>query len=217
MISGFVSRFFIFRNYLIAATAAILALTIFAGQYAFFPVDLYITLKVQQIHLPFFREIMLALTRLGNFYQAIISLILGCGLFWFYKKRAFAVGLLLSTMGITFISELLKIVVSRPRPDSLLINQVEIFSRNDSFPSGHVLFYIGFYGFLLFCAFTAIKSKVWRMIVPGLLVVMIGLIGLSRIYIGSHWFSDTLASYLIGSIWLYFMVLFFRKIEVRFK
>lgn len=214
MIAGFTGRFFIFRTYLVAATLGILVLTFFAKQYSFFPFDLYITREIQLINVPIFESLMMALTRLGNYYQAIISLVLGFGLLWYFKKREFAIGLFISTVGAVSIGEILKFIVGRPRPDAGLIHQVETFMRNDSFPSGHVLFYIGFYGFLLFGAFTLIKNKLWRSLLSGVLLFMISLIGVSRIYIGSHWFSDTLASYLIGSVWLYFMVLIFKKIEV---
>lgn len=215
MVSGFVSRVFIFRNYLIVIVMAISILTFFAKRYAFFPFDLYVTREVQLIQNPLFGGLMFGLTWLGNYYQAIFSLILGGGLFWYCKRRDFAVGLLISTTGLVGIGEVLKFIVGRPRPDAILIHRFESFMRNDSFPSGHVLYYMGFYGFLLFAAFTLIKNKIWRSLVSGLLLFMISLVGVSRIYIGSHWFSDTLASYLIGSIWLYSVILLFRKYALR--
>lgn len=214
MASGFVSRFFVFRNYLIIAVMAILVLTFFAKNYVFFPFDLYITREVQLIKNPVFGNLMWGLTWLGNYYQAIFSLILVGGLFWYFKKRDFAIGLLISATGLVGIGEVLKFIVGRPRPDADLVHQIETFTKNDSFPSGHVLYYMGFYGFLLFTVFTLIKNKLWRGVISGLLLFMISLIGLSRIYIGSHWFSDTLASYLMGSVWLYVVILIFRKIGV---
>lgn len=214
MTSGSYRRLLIFRGYLFIATIGILILTFFAKQYAFFPFDLMLTTQIQRFDNSLFNELMILLSWLGNQNQAIASLFLGCLGFWVFKKREYAFGLFISTTGAVLISEAIKLIVARPRPNPDLINQIETFVKADSFPSGHVLLYIGFYGFLLFSAFTLIKKSVLRYLVCGVLGLMVGFIGISRIYLGSHWFSDTLASYLIGSIWLYFMILLFRKIEV---
>ncbi len=215
MKSGFVGRILIFRNYLILATISILVLTFFAKQYEFFPFDLYITLQIQQIKFAAFESLMMFLSWLGNFYQAVTTLVIACLGLWYFKKKRMMSGLGISTLGAVAISEILKLIVSRPRPNSGLIHQVERFSKDDSFPSGHVLYFIGFYGFLLFLSFTLIKSKFWRNLVSGVLFLMIVFIGVSRIYMGSHWFSDTLGSYLVGSVWLYAVVFIFRKLGTR--
>ncbi len=214
MTSLLFKRFFVFRNYLFLAIIGILVLTFFAKQYEFFAFDLYITQTIQLINIPFFAELMLALSWLGNVYQTIISIAVAAAVFAFYRRRDLALGVLFSALGAVVISETLKVIVQRPRPDQNLIHQIEQFTRNDSFPSGHVLFYMGFYGFLLFAAFTFIKGKELRNMISGLLIILIGLIGTSRIYLGSHWFSDTLASYLIGSIWLYIVVLLFKRYQL---
>lgn len=215
MTSGFFSRFLDFHKVLILIIIGIAVLTAFAKHYAFFPFDLYVTREIQEINLPFFDLFMIFVSWFGNFYQTIFS-ILGCALVFFhFRRRDLAIGTLISAFGAVLISEAVKIIVSRPRPDPALIHQIEKFSRDDSFPSGHVLFFMGFYGFLLFLAYTQIKNQLWRKIISVGLFLWLILVGLSRIDLGSHWFSDTLASYLIGSVWLYFMILIFRKFRDR--
>lgn len=215
MTKGFVQRFFVFRNYLIVATLGILVLTFFAKQYAFFPFDLYLTKLIQQINIPVIEMLLLFLSWIGNPFQVVMSLIIFPAALFIYGKKKESLMLLVSAVGAVAISEVLKIIVLRPRPDGNLIHQVESFYRNDSFPSGHVLYFIGFFGFLMFLSFTLIRKKFWRNLISGILLLMLIMIGVSRIYLGSHWFSDTLASYLIGSIWLYFMVLLFRKYQLK--
>lgn len=215
MIAGFTKRFFIFRNYLIFALIVIFVLTFFAKHYAFFFFDLYITRFIQQINNPLIDQFLLFLSWLGNPPQVLMSLIIFPGALFIYGKRKEALMLLVSAIGAVGVSEIMKIIVLRPRPDAGLIHQVEKFFRNDSFPSGHVLYFIGFYGFLMFLSFTFIKKKLLRNLISGMLFLMLILIGVSRIYLGSHWFSDTLASYLIGSIWLYGMILIFRKYQLK--
>lgn len=209
-------RHYYFEIILFFVIIGISVLALFAKHYPYFPFDLYITREIQEINWPFFSSFMIFVSWFGNFYQTLFS-ILGCAIIFFYfKKKDLGIGVLISAFGAVLISEVLKIIISRPRPDPTLIHQIEKFSRDDSFPSGHVLFYMGFYGFLLFLAYTQIKHVLWRRIITAVLFVWLILVGVSRIDLGSHWFSDTLASYLIGSVWLYIMILIFKKFRARF-
>lgn len=210
-----IKRFFTFRNYLIPAIGVSLVLTFFAKQYAFFAFDLYITRQIQSIEIPVVNELLLFITWLGNSPQAIISLIAVMGAFFLYglKKESLMLGV--SAVGAVAISETLKVIVLRPRPDPVLINQIEKFFRADSFPSGHVLFFCGFYGFIMFLTYTKLRNKNLRNLLSGFFLWLIILVGISRVYLGSHWFSDTLAAYLIGSIWLYLVVVLYKKFEVQ--
>ncbi len=208
-------RLLIFRNYLILAIFAVTILTLFAKQYAFFSFDPYITKQIQQINLPVFESLLLFITWLGNFYQAIFTLIIFAGAFFIHGLKKESLILTLSTLGAVSISETLKLVVLRPRPDPLLVRQIETFYRSDSFPSGHVLFYMGFYGCLLFLTYLKIRKKSVRIFLMAILLGLVVLVGISRIYLGSHWFSDVLAAYLIGSAWLYFVILIYKRIHVK--
>lgn len=206
MVGGFFKRFFQFRLALIIIIAAILLLTFFAKQYAFFSFDLYITQEIQLLPRQFAGDILLFVSWLGNFFQVLTSVFIACGLLAYYRRWHLAAGLFISTIGAVAISETLKWLVGRPRPNPELIRQFEIFFRDDSFPSGHVLFAMGFYGFLLFVTYVLIRNKLLRSLITLVLIILIILMGLSRIYKGSHWFSDTLASYLIGTVWLYIVI-----------
>lgn len=211
----FFKKFFTFKNYFILVIVVIFVLIFFAKQFPFFPFDLYITKQIQLITTPVVEQLLLFVTWLGNFYKALFSLLIFSLALFIYGFRKESLILTMSTLGAVSISETLKLLVLRPRPDPLLIKQAEFFYRNDSFPSGHVLFFMGFYGFLMFLAFIKVrKSSVRNFLVGGLLGLII-LIGVSRIYLGSHWFSDVIGAYLIGGIWLYFVILIYKKIKVQ--
>lgn len=208
-------RRFRFEIILISIIAAIFVLTILAKNYPYFPFDLYITLQVQSINLPLFKELMLFISWLGNPAQVILSLaIFSIALFLTGLKKESWI-LIFSTLGAVGISEIFKVLVLRPRPDANLITQVESFYRSDSFPSGHVLFFCGFYGFLLFLTYTRIRKRNLRNMLTAFFLGLIILAGVSRIYLGSHWFSDVVGAYLIGSVWLYIVVLIFKKFKVQ--
>jgi undecaprenyl-diphosphatase len=117
--------------------------------------------------------------------------------------------------GVTILGAAIKLFVQRARPTSDLVN---VFSPlNDySFPSGHVLVFTAFLGFLCFLFFTLTPHS-WQRILG--IVVMIGLIvlvGISRIYLGQHWPSDVLGAYLFGSLWLTLTIYVYRWGKPRF-
>jgi undecaprenyl-diphosphatase len=85
-----------------------------------------------------------------------------------------------------------------------------------SFPSGHVMFYTGFFGFIWFLAFTLLKPSLTR----NLLLIFFGslvlLVGASRIYRGEHWASDVLGAYLLASLTLVVIIQIYRWGKNRF-
>lgn len=82
-----------------------------------------------------------------------------------------------------------------------------------SFPSGHVLNYLGVYGFLAYLAHTWIRPALIRRTVVGLLGSLLALVGPSRVYLGHHWFTDVTASYLLGLSWLISVTSLYRRVK----
>jgi undecaprenyl-diphosphatase len=93
----------------------------------------------------------------------------------------------------------IKLAIGRPRP---LDKLVEVFAPvvGNSFPSGHVMFYTVFFGFIFFLAWTRLPRSLLRALALVLSGGLVLLIGPSRIYLGAHWFSDVVAAHLIGLI-----------------
>ena len=207
-----------FRALLLVLIIVFAVLTYLAKLNPYFPFDLVITRSIQSINLAGFDLLMRFLTTLGNHPYWEILVFGSSIIFWLVKLKKEAIITLVSSIGVLTLSELIKRIVARPRPDGSLVIQIEHFTRPDSFPSGHVLFFMGFFGFLLFVVYSQ-KSSAYSRFKPGILrtflICLLGLllilIGISRIYLGAHWFSDTLGSYLLGIIWLYLMVYIYRK------
>ncbi len=101
----------------------------------------------------------------------------------------------------------------RPGPDFPEIRVAVARIGGTSFPSGHVLNYIGVYGFLAYLAFTWIQPASIRRVVVGMLGGLIALVGTSRVYLGHHWFTDVSASYLLGFSWLIGITSVYRKVK----
>jgi undecaprenyl-diphosphatase len=113
------------------------------------------------------------------------------------------------------ISASIKRAMGRPRPAPEEVRVIPGRLGGSSFPSGHVLIYTGVYGFLAFLIDTLVRPARIRRIATSLLVGMVALVGPSRIYLGHHWFTDTVASYLVGTSYLLAQMAMYRRVKTR--
>ncbi|MBI2022054.1 phosphatase PAP2 family protein [Candidatus Daviesbacteria bacterium] len=209
--STVLKRLFSSKNTLVFLSLSFALLAFFAKVYPYFAFDLLITKTIQYYNLTWFDFLMKLISKSGQTSIGFIILVIISLILLFLRKNKESVMLIISTVGITLLGSILKSLVARPRPDPMLVTQFEHFTKLDSFPSGHVIFAVGFYGFLAFLAYTIIKKGLMQKIIIGFSTTMILLMGFSRIYLGVHWFSDVLGSYLVGSVWLLLMVYFYQK------
>ncbi|MEO6350265.1 MAG: phosphatase PAP2 family protein [Candidatus Limnocylindrales bacterium] len=113
------------------------------------------------------------------------------------------------------ISTVVKGFVHRPRPLPEQVRVVLAPLGGSSFPSGHVLTYVGTYGFLAYLAYTLVRPPGVRWPMALGLVGMIGLVGPSRIYQGHHWPTDVAASYFLGTSYLIAVLALYRRFRAR--
>lgn len=114
--------------------------------------------------------------------------------------------LALSSLGLMF---LLKNAFNRERPEIPLLKE----AAGLSFPSGHALMSVTFYGLLIYIIFKTIQNKGMKWTLITLLILLIIVIGLTRVYLRVHYASDVIAGYCIGFLWLVFAIWFLNKIE----
>lgn len=115
------------------------------------------------------------------------------------KREALA--LLLVASGEFLLNGLIKWAIHRPRPTVADV-QVFGFVGGYSFPSGHVMFYTAFYGGLFLLAMTKLRPSIGRTTIMVVCAMLVGLVGMSRMYLGAHWASDVAAAYALGAAWL---------------
>jgi membrane-associated phospholipid phosphatase len=122
------------------------------------------------------------------------------------RKAAFQLG----AWGAAAISTGIKAVVRRPRPLPPEVDVVIAPLGGTSFPSGHVLTYVGFYGFLGFLLAEHLHDGPLRGASVGALATMLALVGPSRIQQGHHWTTDVVASYVLGLAYVLALVELYR-------
>ena len=137
-------------------------------------------------------------TALGYYYVVVPLLVVAVFLFYRRDWRLSAVLLAISTGGSIVLTTVLKGVFQRARPELFDSGYQASFY---SFPSGHATVAAGFYGMLtVILAYRLEGLARWVVAVSGVLVVL--LIGFSRLYLGVHYPTDIIAGYLSALLWL---------------
>ena len=115
-----------------------------------------------------------------------------------FKKKKIGFILTLNVLLCSGLNTLIKHIFLRPRPVGLKL----IKQGGYSFPSGHSMMAVAFFGILIYLVCKA-KWKKWiKILLSSLLTVLILLIGISRIYLGVHFASDVLAGFAIALSYL---------------
>ncbi len=189
------------RFILTVFAAGFAVLAYFARITPYFTFDLFITRSIQHNNNLVFSKLMQFVSYIGfppqiyGFVFVTVLLLYAIGIRW---EAAVLLG---NSVSITALNLLIKTIVHRPRPSVDLVRVVTKLSQY-SFPSGHVMFYTSFFGFLLFLCYVLLKSKRSKIVLMSLCTLFILLIGPSRIYLGAHWASDVFGAYLFGTLWL---------------
>lgn len=114
--------------------------------------------------------------------------------FVFVKNKIYAKLMTLNLVIITLLNQIIKNVVNRPRPTGFRL----IDETGYSFPSGHSMVSMAFYGFLIYLVNRYIKNLYIKITLMSILSMLIFLIGISRIYLGVHYASDVVAGFCIS-------------------
>lgn len=173
--------------------------------------DSRITAYVTSFRNPGLNIFMQGITELGDFY-GYVALTIICTIFFFLKFRNWRY--VLEMVFVLVIAGLsnsaLKQVINRARPD---VDQL-VSVATLSYPSGHAMSAISFYGFLIYLVYNIKMRKIFKVALIFFFSIMIFLIGISRIYLGVHFPSDIAGGFIAGFIWIIFCVVLFHVIDL---
>ncbi len=158
--------------------------------------------------------VMTAVSFFGSTYFLLPANILIAVYFSFVRRTHWnTFKVVLVSLGSVTVMSLLKLYFQRIRPVDPIYPDVTGYS----FPSGHAMSSMTFYGMLIYFAWTTIRHSSLKWLSIILLIIAIFLIGLSRVYLKVHYATDVLAGYAFGIIWLIFSLLTVILIEYNSK
>lgn len=143
-----------------------------------------------------------------TFFGGIIwLLILTIILVIFIKNKKIKILICSNLVIITLLNQVLKFILERPRPTEYRI----INETGYSFPSGHSMVSMAFYGFLIYLIYKYVKNKYLKIFSICGMSLLIVMIGISRIYLGVHYTSDVIGGFLISISYLIVFIKFSNK------
>ena len=149
-------------------------------------------------------EIVKVITNITSPIMVIITLLI---LVLAIKDKKIKISLVINLLRSTIINNLIKVIIARPRPE---INKL-VTETGYSFPSGHSITSMVFYGYLVYLTYKYINNKKIKIPLIIFLILLIPTIGLSRIYLGVHYASDVLCGFLLGIIYLILFISISKK------
>lgn len=142
-----------------------------------------------------------ALSFLGSAPVLAVLFVIAIGVLLRAKRRVAIQTLLIVMAGEIVLQNGLKVLIARPRPEPFFPVTVDTYS----FPSGHALSALCFFGTLALLARGFLQSPGWRTAVLAASATLIMGIGWSRIYLGVHYPSDVIGGFVIGVAWIGFL------------
>lgn len=190
-------------GFALAGFLALLAAVMLAPSFERF--DLSVSTAIRAIDIPWLESAAVIVTRIGDFWP--MAALTGATAIVLYVRgrRTSAVTLALAVMSGSAFGWLMKILVQRLRP---VFDMVSIpIPRSYSFPSGHALTSLLFFGSLVILIMLHVKKLRTAVLLSSLCVLAALSVSMSRVYVGVHYLGDVVASWLLGVAWLALVVL----------
>lgn len=197
------------------AIVSIIGLIVLVQNFPVSNFDLLVTREIQEQRVWDPTPLMKCISIFGDAVVAPFPVIIAALLFYITHRRREAY----FTLAVIFpnlFNMLIKILIHRPRPT---VEDAKIFQEftQSGFPSGHVVHYVVFFGFLVTVMIVdKTISTFWRLFVGILSAFLILTVSISRIYLGAHWATDVIGGYLFGFVYLGIILKYYLK-DARFK
>ncbi|WP_458627615.1 phosphatase PAP2 family protein [Winogradskyella sp. PC D3.3] len=176
--------------------------------------DTNTTAYILNYRTPTLTQYFIFITNVGDVYGYTIVFIL-CNLAFLFILKKWQYVVQLSVVMLLALSSniILKKIINRSRPELEHLVSVETLS----YPSGHAMTAMAFYGFLIYLFYRFKINSFLKFTIITLLIFLILSIGISRIYLGVHFPSDIVGGYIAGFIWVILCALMFTFIKIYRK
>jgi undecaprenyl-diphosphatase len=160
--------------------------------------DAFVRTAVHRLATPELTRLMQAFSFLGSVaVVTVLTLVAICMCLYFRRIRTAALPAI-TMLGAAALDFTLKRAFHRPRPVAFFGPTPSSYS----FPSGHAILSTCFYGVLAGILSARVRGRLAQVCIWGTAVLVIGMIGLSRIYLGVHYPSDVIGGYCAGAVWV---------------
>lgn len=157
--------------------------------------DNFIYGKISCFINPNMTTIMKAITTMGSAIPIAVVCVMS---FILMKNKNYGKYITINAIIIFLLNQTMKFIFQRQRPSG-----IEMVSESGySFPSGHSMVSLAFYGFILYLVLNKIKNPCIKWGSAVILITLIILIGISRIYLGAHYASDVIGGFLVSCSYL---------------
>jgi membrane-associated phospholipid phosphatase len=195
---------------LFAGVIAALVFTVRKPMRRYKPLDLAVFNRINWLVGPQTNRLMLFITFLGKHQFLIPANLLLIAYFLFIARQNwFSIRVTAIALSSLVLMFLLKWLFKRKRPLSPLLKA----ARGLSFPSGHAIMAVSFFGLIIYSILHSILPAWLKMVCTIFLVILILFIGFSRIYLRVHYTSDVIAGFIVGLIWLLISLLVIGRVE----
>lgn len=148
---------------------------------------------------PWMKDFMYFVTKSGSAETIVPLTLVVLAWLWFVRKNVHALLMFaVSSIGGALLNVVLKLALQRPRP----LIDAHLDAVGWSLPSGHAMGAMIFYGFIAYLVIRSRRGALTKVLMGIPLVTFVLMIGLSRVYLQAHYFSDVLAGYAAGCFWL---------------
>ena len=209
-------RYKLIIGILLLVISAILA--VFAHSTPYFPGDIPAMQFIQRLNSPFLTSFMTIVSQGFTGIPAVL-LVIACVLIIWWRLGMLEAIFMAATGVLSPIANLFKLIIEQPRPPATLANIITPFGGL-GFPSGHAFFAAMVLGMLIYFILKNISLPAVRVLLTSVLIFIILLVGYSRVYLGDHWVSEVVESYIIAGGFLLLLTAFYeyrKAIKARQK
>lgn len=163
-------------------------------------IDRGVLLTLRTYHTPLLDRVMTVISMFGS--EILVGLVVMVAIYLVWSRRwGAAASLILVVAGASVLNGLIKGHFQRPRPTEFVAPLLGVGTAQQwSFPSGHAMVSAAFYLFVAYLTWRLLRGWLRIAWTTGLIALIL-LIGLSRLYLGLHYFTDVIAGYAAGSTW----------------
>jgi membrane-associated phospholipid phosphatase len=185
---------------------------IFAYYTPYFPGDIQITVFIQGFRSEFMTSLMEAVSSLFTGLPAILLVVVFVAVILWRLGMLAAIFMALAG-ALSPADDILKFIIRRPRPTANLVNII-LTSPGLSFPSGHAFFTTMTLGMMIYFIIKYVPNRPLKVLLSSVLIFVILLVGYSRVYLGAHWSSDVVESYLIAGAAVMLLTVLYEQVLI---